>query len=46
MQHMRFIGTKGRLELPVPFNPIADQESEIHLWQNVNHPHKIQRSLK
>ena len=46
MQHMRFIGTKGRLELPVPFNPIADQESEIHLWQNVNHPSQSPRVIK
>ena len=46
MQHMRFIGTKGRLELPVPFNPIGDQESEIHLWQNVNHPSQSPRVIK
>lgn len=46
MQHMRFIGTKGRLELPVPFNPIADQESEIHLWQNVNHPSQNPKVIK
>ena len=46
MQHMRFIGTKGRLELPVPFNPIADQESEIHLWKNVNHPSQNPKVIK
>ena len=30
----------------MPFNPIADQESEIHLWQNVNHPSQSPRVIK
>ena len=40
MQHMRFIGSEGRLEIPVPFNPVADEKSEIFLWKNVHHPSK------
>jgi len=40
MQHMRFIGSEGRLEIPVPFNPIADKKSQIFLWKNVKHPSK------
>jgi len=38
MQHMRFVGTQGRLEVPVPFNPMADQKSKIYLWNDVKHP--------
>tara|TARA_B100000427_G_scaffold308189_1_gene296225 strand:- start:121 stop:1122 length:1002 start_codon:yes stop_codon:yes gene_type:complete len=38
MQHMRFIGSLGRMELPVPFNPIADKRTKINLWQNTSHP--------
>ena len=38
MQHMRFVGTQGRLEVPVPFNPMADQKSKIFLWNDVKHP--------
>ena len=30
----------------MPFNPIADQESEIHLWQNVNHPSQNPKVIK
>ncbi len=40
MQHMRFIGSEGRLEIPVPFNPVADEKSKIFLWKNVHHPSK------
>ena len=38
MQHMRFIGTEGRLELPVPFNPLPDEKSKIYIWNDVKHP--------
>tara|TARA_B100000459_G_scaffold105328_1_gene60821 strand:- start:257 stop:547 length:291 start_codon:yes stop_codon:yes gene_type:complete len=37
---MRFIGSEGRLEIPVPFNPVADEKSNIFLWKNVHHPSK------
>ena len=33
-------GTQGRLEVPVPFNPMADKKSKIFLWSDVKHPSK------
>ena len=37
MQHMRIIGSIGRIELPVPFNPLEDI-SMINYWKDTKHP--------
>ena len=33
-QNVKIFGTKGILELPIPFNPKNDKESEIYVYKN------------